>query len=277
MTAMQCRRLVLDGQLEHAMYNVYLPEADRTPEERHALLTRAILKTDPLAFASHQSALALYEVPLIGVAMNQVHIADARKSSRVYPSLHRHVLRPSDPVVTVAGLPSLDPGFACLQVAARYGVRPGIVATDACLHRKLTSREALAAILESGRLRRGITAATTVLEQADARAESPGESLLRLVLMGQALSVVSQFAVPGTPYRADFLVDGRVVVEFDGEMKYEGVEGKEALLKEKWRQRQISDRGFEVVRVTWRELADPAEIQRRIMAAAMRARLRPAA
>ena len=61
-----------------------------------------------------------------------------------------------------------------------------------------------------------------VLGAVDPGAESPGESLARLVLKGLGLPVRSQVVLrdlDGVIGRVDFVVDERVVVEFDGLVK----------------------------------------------------------
>ena len=70
--------------------------------------------------------------------------------------------------------------------------------------------------------------------------------------------------------RVDFLVEGLVVVEFDGLVKYAGQEGRAALAAEKARESAIVDLGYEVVRLVWADLANPAEVARRIRAARTR-------
>ena len=70
--------------------------------------------------------------------------------------------------------------------------------------------------------------------------------------------------------RVDFLVAGRVVVEFDGLLKYRGEDGPEVVVAEKRREDRLRELGYEVVRVTWDELAHPERILARIRAALLR-------
>jgi very-short-patch-repair endonuclease len=85
---------------------------------------------------------------------------------------------------------------------------------------------------------------------------------------------VSQVALSdetGLIGRVDFLVDDLVVVEFDGLVKYEGFDGRQALAAEKARESRITATGREVVRVVWSELGDPAALAARIRMAKARA------
>ena len=64
--------------------------------------------------------------------------------------------------------------------------------------------------------------------------------------------------------RLDFLLEGVVIVEFDGLTKYAGQDGREALAAEKARESRLTAMGFEIVRIIWADLDDPAAIDRRI-------------
>ena len=68
----------------------------------------------------------------------------------------------------------------------------------------------------------------------------------------------------GSIGRVDFLVGDRVVVEFDGAIKYDGLDGKRALMEEKRREERLRDAGFRVVRVTWADLTRPEVLVARI-------------
>jgi very-short-patch-repair endonuclease len=75
--------------------------------------------------------------------------------------------------------------------------------------------------------------------------------------------------------RVDFLVAGRVVVEFDGAVKYEGAEGRAALVREKQREDRLREAGYIVIRVTWSDLDRPAVLMARVRAALARAASTP--
>ena len=55
------------------------------------------------------------------------------------------------------------------------------------------------------------------------------------------------------------------MIEFDGLVKYQdGSRGAEVLVAEKLREDSLRGLGYEVVRVVWADLADPARLLRRI-------------
>ena len=61
--------------------------------------------------------------------------------------------------------------------------------------------------------------------------------------------------------RVDFLLPAlRVVVEFDGAVKYEGADGRNALIREKRREDALRALGYRVVRLTWSDLRRPERV-----------------
>lgn len=112
---------------------------------------------------------------------------------------------------------------------------------------------------------------------ADGRCESPGESRTRVILHGLGIrdvepQVVIREGDGRVVARVDFLL-GRspVVIEFDGKIKYDGVNGKQALVDEKVREDRLRALGYEIVRLTWADLARPARVKVMVLAAVQRA------
>ena len=117
-------------------------------------------------------------------------------------------------------------------------------------------------------LRRGFL--RSVLAAADEGADSVGESRTRIILADAGFEVRSQVTIEdqaGFVGRVDLLVDGVVVLEFDGLMKYAGADGRDALAAEKARVERLTRLGYEVVRVTWSDLEDPVALVRRVVRA----------
>ena len=105
---------------------------------------------------------------------------------------------------------------------------------------------------------------------ASGLSESAGESRTRWLLLTLGLPLPEQQARimdrDGVfVARVDFLYrDRRVVVEFDGMLKYDD---PAALRQEKLREDRLRELGYEVVRLTWADLADPRGVRRKLMAA----------
>ncbi|MDQ5839792.1 MAG: hypothetical protein M3537_01290, partial [Chloroflexota bacterium] len=64
----------------------------------------------------------------------------------------------------------------------------------------------------------------------------------------------------------DVMVRGVLVVEFDGAVKYEGAQGREALVAEKKREDLLRQLGHGIVRLVWSDLAVPARVQAKMLA-----------
>lgn len=245
------------------------------PEERLALRVRAILATRPLDIASHQSALALRGLPLHGVALDVVDLIADVSRVRLQSGVRSHV-RPSGVGLDLVGeYPCLPVADAVAQVLVRSGSLPALVPLDAALHTGRVTVPALADALDrhcsTPRLRRR---GELLMARADPRCESVGETRTRLQLVDAGLSVRSQVEIRdgrgSFVGRVDLLVGDRVVVEFDGAVKYQGAHGRAALIAEKRREDALRALGYTVVRVTWADLEVPGRVVvmvRRAMAA----------
>lgn len=148
-----------------------------------------------------------------------------------------------------------------------YAVAISVV--DEALRRRLATADQLAAAVELFGGRSGVRTAVRAIAFGDGRAESVGESRLRVLLADlglpqPALQVEIRDAAGRLVARVDFLLEQwGVVIEFDGALKYAG-SGAEALIAEKVREDRLRDLGYEVVRVTWADLSRPMELLARI-------------
>lgn len=117
---------------------------------------------------------------------------------------------------------------------------------------------------------RGIVGARALWPLSSGLAESAGESLLRWRVLEAGLrSPVLQHEIATRlgAFRADLAwLDARVVLEFDGRIKYAGAfgPGVDALWAEKRRHDAIVEAGWRIVRVTWPDLSDPGAIVSRL-------------
>ena len=250
-----------------------------SPVERYVLRTRSVLLTrDRKAWASHHAALAISGLPIIDVDTSRIDVCATVKRCFRRTGVVTHPLPDGEPCLIVNGAPSVGIDLAVVQTAACSGVKAGVVAVDAALHRGLVTAGTLASAAD----RAALTAEARhrvdhVLDLADRACESPGESLTRLLLHGLGAKVRSQVEIrdgTGLVGRVDFLVDERVVVEFDGLVKYEGAQGREELAREKRREDRLRALGYEVIRLTWADLDNPADLARRLREAFARARAR---
>lgn len=273
LSADDLRRAVSGGDLRRVRRGLYAASAvwDAAPPwERYRLTVVGLLAGHPSWVATHHAALVLHGLPLHGVDVTSVDVAADVGTAKVRPGLHVHRIAPDDRHLVAAEPRAVPPAVACVQVACRDGVEAGVVGMDAALHQGRCTREDLGAAVRHEALARGIAQARAAVARADGLAESPGESRTRLVLGRLAVAVRSQVEVfdgRGFVGRVDLLVGDRVVVEFDGLVKYAGADGRDALTREKAREDRLRAAGYRVVRVVWADLRDPEALLARVRAA----------
>lgn len=260
----------------------YSPQQPPTPEIRHRLITLAAMRTlGAGCVASHYSALLQRDLPIYDADLTTVHlsrVARGRPVTRRGLVVHRPI-----PAEAVVG-PQIHLGLAIAQNGIVCGPMACLIAADAALHRGLLTREDLSQALDWVRGHPNTGQLDAFLRRADARSESPGETRLRYAFHLMGHRVIPQSLIRDGSFcaRVDFqLVDAKVIVEFDGLVKYgRGEEadgqpsGRDALVAEKVREDRLRELGYEVVRVTWAELANLPALARRMRAAINRAQAR---
>jgi very-short-patch-repair endonuclease len=272
-------RWVRKGRLRRVRRGAFVDESawgSATLDERYRLTVAAVMRSretdEP---ATHHSALALHGLPLWHVDRSLVVLMGDVRETVTHAGLRIMRRRAAVVVTELDGLPTLDVPDAVVT-SASVNVEAGVVAGDAALHHE----RCVAADLQEAhdRLRRGLRGTgrlRSALALLDGAAESPGESRTRLVLDALGLPVETQRRIedPSGRFvaRVDFLVAGRVVVEFDGLLKYRGEDGEDAVVAEKLREDALRDLGYAVVRITWAELSHPQAVLARVRAALLRA------
>ena len=131
----------------------------------------------------------------------------------------------------------------------------------------------MAGVVRRHRRWHGSPAAAAAALFAKALSESVGESRLRVLMANQGLPTPElQVEIRGADGRligrVDFLLEGVLVVEFDGAMKYG--DGADAVLAEKWREDRLRELGYGVLRISWADLDHPQETAARIWRALRR-------
>lgn len=278
------RRLVATGTLTRVCRGGYVDAARLTragPEDAHRLRLRAVLGTSPDTFAaSHQSAAVLWGLPLLAGDLELVHVTRRsgtghgrrRDAFTVHRCPGEHAsFRQVGGVWSVGPVAAvLGAILACSQIGAQ-GV------ADAALRARLVTQAELEEGLRDLTRATGTPRARQVVHRADPSAESVGESGLRTILLLLGYRVRPQFVITDDGEfvaRVDFyLPDLGVVVEFDGAVKYDGVHGREALVREKAREDRIRRLGYGVLRITWAQLYRPEVIREAVEAASRGRRL----
>lgn len=154
-----------------------------------------------------------------------------------------------------------------IDIAREHGVDEGIVAIDSVLsgHDERTAQaivDEFRRTIERMAGTRGIAKARKALDRANRFSESPYESLLRTVFERYGVKFHQQAKIGR--YRVDFLVGENVVVEVDGDEKFE--KDPEAVKRQRTREDWLREQGYEVLRVY------PSQIRRNELAVIQRLR-----
>ena len=218
----------------------------------------ALAISGPGVAVSHRSAAQLYQIDLLGRPDRQITLTGRPERGRhSRKAIHLHAAKlPAEHVTTAHGLPMTTPARTVIDLARELDFRAGVVAADSALHGKLTSKDELRAVLAACPQWRGIRRARAVAEFADKRAESPLESIARVVFSECGLPPPDlQVWLGGVVQpvgRVDFYWKHyRTVAEVDGDLKYEDPIRAKAQLK---RDSLLRSDGYEVVHFDWQEV-----------------------
>lgn len=266
----QVRRAIRSGELVRQGRGGYAtPVAYPTPEAAHAALARATWDASRAEAISHHSALTCHGLPTYGCDLDVVHLATPRRDGRWRrPGLVVHALPRG--VVPVDGLVPVP--YALVQTGLAGGPFALVASADAAIRRHLTTRRDIAAAVDALTRSPGIAALRPATARIDGRSESVLESVGRLVIEVLGWSVEVQYAVEvrGRRYRADLRLAGEwVLVEFDGMGKYDD---RTALSREKRREADLRSVGWEIVRLVWSDIQNPARLAMLLGNAVRRAR-----
>lgn len=239
--------------------------------QRVSALARITAVAERLASAvvSHESAAALWGLPLV-TAGTRVHVLQrSRPSARRAKDIARHITRvPPDQITVHRGLPVTTLERTVVDCAMTLRTEPGLILADAALHAG-ADLDLCREILASLGPRSGSVRARTVLEYADGGAESPGETRARLLFLRAGFPrPVTQVPItlPSVTFWSDLgWLDQRVLAEYDGVAKYSAQgSAAAAVLEEKRREELIVAEGYRVVRIDRTDLRDDALLATRL-------------
>ncbi|WP_130384283.1 type IV toxin-antitoxin system AbiEi family antitoxin domain-containing protein [Kribbella sp. VKM Ac-2569] len=243
----------------------------------HVRTARAVYhRLHARAVVSHQSALLLHGVRVSELDLRRVHVTRLLGAGRSDGAVCQHAARPAvDVVCEMDGVRTTHAARAVVETVRATSYPVAVSVVDQALRLRVATPAQLTDALEPFARRSGIRTAGRAVEFGDGRAESVGESWLRVALAGFGLPAPLPQAEIRDEYgvlvaRVDFLFEQYgVIVEFDGAVKY-GDGGRDALVAEKFREDRLRDLGYQVVRVTWPDLADPAALLARLRRAIAR-------
>jgi hypothetical protein len=285
----EIQRAVASGEWTRLRRGVYAPNRLTTgldDESRHVLEARAAQLTlnGPVVF-SHSTAAMVHGLPGYDLDLTELPVTRAQGSTsgRHEGGIWHHVASlPDDRVRELDGLAVTDLCRTALDVARVAAPASALVLADAACRRGVTPAQ-LRADLATCMDWPGARRATRVLPLADARAESPGESIARWSLHQLDLApdeLQLQVSTDSGDFRVDFAwTRWRLVGEFDGKVKYGRlVRAGETASDVAWRERQrelaIERANWAVVRFGWVDVHDLRRLRRLMLGAKERAGFR---
>lgn len=247
----------------------YLPQQewdDAGEDRRYEMYVRATVESIRLpAPLAHESAAVLLGLPVIGGWPSVTHVVEeAGSGGRRSAHVLRHGTRYPPDVVLVDGIAVTSAARTVVDLARTRSFASGLASADHALRHGLVTAAELAGEVERLAGTRGIQRARAVVEHADGRAESAGESLSRaqMITLAVPLPVLQEdfFDEDGFIGRTDFWwPELSLCGEFDGFVKFgrelvvSDQDAREALWKEKRREDRLRRLGHGVGRWTWDE------------------------
>lgn len=238
--------------------------ADSDPRLAHRLETEALLMTYPDCVASAHSAAVLRELPTFELPP----YASATRTEGAWRGGKRRVRiapLPGHHVTAADGLPVTSDARTVVDIARSASRRSAVVTGDAALRRGLL-REDLLTVLDECAAWSDVGKARKAIDVMDARAESPLESLSRVVFDERGVPAPEpqvEIVVAGMVYRVDFLwKDFGLIGEADGRVKYSldaTRTAEELVWAEKIREDALRDAGFIIVRWTYGQLLNQTD------------------
>ncbi len=285
-------RAVRTGKAHRLRRGVYIDDrrwAALSTSEQYLRRLHAVAKTrhsEPV-FA-YVSAAVIHGLPLVRDDSSLIHVlAPDGRSGRTRNGVVEHERPQGGDVVRRRGLLVTSVARTVVDIAAGRNVLSAIAVADAAIHQprfgpqaSLTTSEELFAVWELLLPFRGHSRARRALEVADARAESPLESISRVAIHQAGLPAPDvQWALSdagGFIGEIDFAwPESGIVGEADGEAKYldatlrGGRSAERVVVDEKHREDRIRALGYRVVRWGWREATNPALLRARLCAAGL--------
>lgn len=272
------RSLVKSGEIRRARRGVYVegrPAADRL--EWHAIeLAAALQLAGDQVVASHWSAALLWKLPVTSEYLSTLWLSSPGSGGGYARSdARKHVVRlDAADVCEIAGLRATTLARTVADLTRIASFERGVVLADAALRQGLTDAQLQQQLVAAKRLK-GVPRARAVAAFADARAESPMESIARVAIQRAGVpmpelqrNIYSEAGV--WLARVDFCWEAqRLIGEYDGEDKYTLDPNRrpaEAFAAEKARDLKLRAANWSVVHWGKADLADQVSFGRRLRA-----------
>ena len=265
----QVRRMLRDAELFQLRRGAFSTKEEAGFNRHLALIRATVPALGGQAVLSHTSAAVLHGLPVALALLNRVtYTSPGPGGGRVGEKIHQYrTPLPPDDIEEVDDLRRTTMARTVVDLARTIDRGLALSAADAALRRGVQMAE-LEAQLALAKRRRGLAQARTIVNFADARSESPGESISRLRLWELGLPAPElqyDVEIGGVRYRPDFAwPQWRLLGEFDGKVKYvdspDGDTAADVVMREKRREVDLRTWGWSLVRWTWADAMNPAKL-----------------
>ncbi|OXM55544.1 hypothetical protein CFP71_17500 [Amycolatopsis thailandensis] len=246
------------------------------------LAQAALLAVGPPAVLSGATSLALHGISAAESTVVHLTVPYSRRvESRSGLVVHRAEFHPSD-VLELDELPVFSLDRALADHLCDGDKRTAFAALEEALHNLAPDHRGILHTNVRDRIidrrdRRGIHRAQMLLALATGEAESPPESILRLIVVEGGLPIpVGQYEIHTVDGRRLYVLDLawpelRIALEYDGYAAHEGRQGYDAE-----RDARMAARGWITIRATAADLRDPRRLLAELRGAFERRTARPA-
>jgi hypothetical protein len=249
-------QLLLNGEIRKVLRNVYV-SAD-VPDCVELRVKAAALVLSPFVVVRDRTAAWLWGVDTFEFRELEIppplEASALRERARPRGAGVQGGIRDLVPhdVVTLCGMAVTTPLRTALDLACTLSRRDALAALDGFMRLHGITHAQLRRELVRYFRRRGVVQARELVQYADPRAESPGESWTRMSMIDRGLrppELQHWVNVDGVPtYRLDMAYPKhRVAIEFDGREFHEGEERRAA---DRARRRWLEEHGWTVIVVT---------------------------
>lgn len=146
----------------------------------------------------------------------------------------------------VDGHPTTTPFRTFADIARYHSFIEGLIAVDYLRRNGYTLEELRCGIIRLGRLK-GIATVRECVNHSVDNSDSAYESFARALLIQAGIGpITTQFKIDG--YFADILIDNWLIIEIDGDVKYEGPDAETVRQREFNRQKRIGNKGYVFLR-----------------------------
>ncbi|WP_188359309.1 DUF559 domain-containing protein [Rothia aerolata] len=218
---------------------------------------------------SHQSAALLHGLWLVGKPPTKQHVYSPGSSRGTTQGVSKHATgTPFHLEIPTLGIQATDVYRTVLDCTRTLPFLEALPIADSALHLQKCLPAELCTYLSdfqgthSKKVHR-------IARAMSAKAESPGESLTRAVLINMGVKFIEQYPVyvGYRGYRVDFyLPDYNIIIEFDGDIKYSQFGNQtDVEQNERYREKVLQNAGFLVYRTSWNKvLFSPAQVEAEI-------------